>query len=102
MNKDKVNQVKEVLKTVIDPELGVNIWDLGLVYSISVSDSDEVYIAMTLTSPNCPFIDTLPAEVEDLVGVLDWVLETEVELIWEPKWHTGMVSEDLQVELGLI
>jgi metal-sulfur cluster biosynthetic enzyme len=97
----KVAEVKVILKTIIDPEIPVNIWDLGLVYNIIAQDG-EVTIEMTLTSPNCPAIDIIPQQVEESVEMLEWVNRCEVELVWDPKWNTSFMSEETQIELGII
>jgi FeS assembly SUF system protein len=94
-------QIVELLKTVYDPELPVNIWDLGLIYAIDVLDNGDVDIAMTLTSPNCPVIDILPAQV---LSVVESVVEGDVnvDLVWEPAWDKSMLSEEVQLDLGMI
>jgi FeS assembly SUF system protein len=94
-------EIIELLKTIYDPELPVNIWDLGLVYAIDVLDNGDVDIAMTLTSPNCPVIDILPAQVQ---SVVESIVEGDVnvDLVWEPAWDKSMLSEDVKLDLGMI
>ncbi len=93
--------VVEVLRTVFDPEIPVNIYELGLVYGIEVRPSGEVLITMTLTSPGCPVAGALAAEVEDKVGSVPGVTAARVELVWDPPWHPSMMSEAARLELGM-
>jgi FeS assembly SUF system protein len=96
------DRVVEVLKTCYDPEIPVDIYELGLIYEI---DADEqarsVAIKMTLTSPMCPVAEVLPPEVESKVRALDGVEEARVELTWEPPWNPGMMSEAARLELNM-
>jgi metal-sulfur cluster biosynthetic enzyme len=93
--------VREVLHTVVDPELGVNIVDLGLVYGIEIKDSD-VGVKMTLTSPACPLGAVIQAQVNTALKKLPWVKEVKVELVWTPRWDPRvMASEDAKMELGI-
>jgi FeS assembly SUF system protein len=95
-------QVVEQLRTVYDPEIPVNIYELGLIYRIDVEDDNTVRIDMTLTSPHCPVAETLPGEVESKVGQVAGVRACEVRIVWEPPWHPSMMTEEAQLELGLI
>lgn len=90
------------LSTVYDPEIPVNIYELGLIYKIDVHDSNDVTVEMTLTSPNCPVAESLPAEVQHKVESVDGVTSCEVKIVWEPAWHPSMMTEEAQLELGLI
>ncbi|TVQ36773.1 MAG: SUF system Fe-S cluster assembly protein [Geminicoccaceae bacterium] len=95
-------KIIDVLKTIYDPEIPVNIYELGLVYKIDVDDDDKVHIDMTLTSPACPVAETLPPEVERKVATVDGVQGCSVEVVWDPPWHPSMMTEEAQLELGLI
>lgn len=93
-------KVKAVIETIFDPEIPVNIYELGLIYEITVSPFKDVHIMMTLTSPNCPVAGSLPTEVEDKVDSIPEVKETEVELTFDPPWEMSMMSEEAKLELG--
>jgi FeS assembly SUF system protein len=94
--------VIEALRTVYDPEIPVNIHELGLIYRIDVEDDNTVRIEMTLTSPHCPVAETLPGEVEHKVAQVEGVKACEVKIVWDPPWHPSMMTEEAQLELGLI
>ena len=89
------------LRQVDDPEIPVNIYDLGLIYEIKVDEEHRVYIQMTLTAPNCPMADYVVEQVKDAVKDVPGVLEVEVELVFEPVWDKSRMSEEALVELGL-
>jgi FeS assembly SUF system protein len=95
-------QIVEALKTVYDPEIPVNIYELGLVYKVDIEDDDKVLVEMTLTSPHCPVAESLPAEVEQKVAAVEGVNGCEVKIVWDPPWHPSMMTEDAQLELGMI
>ncbi len=95
-------RVIEVLRTVHDPEIPVNIFDMGLVYRIDVEDDDTVVIDMTLTTPHCPVAETLPVEVERKVSEIEGVKGCRVNIVWDPPWHPGMMSEEARLELGFL
>lgn len=95
-------QVIETLRTCYDPEIPVNIYDLGLIYGIDVDSSGKVAIQMTLTSPMCPVAGSLPPEVERKVAALPDVAEARVEVVWEPAWNPSMMSESAKLELGFM
>jgi FeS assembly SUF system protein len=95
-------RIVEALKTVYDPEIPVNIYELGLVYKVDVEDDDKVLIEMTLTSPHCPVAETLPVEVEHKVAAVEGVAGCEVKIVWDPPWHPSMMTEEAQLELGMI
>ena len=89
------------LRQVYDPEIPVNIYDLGLIYEIKVDEEHRVYIQMTLTAPNCPMADYVVEQVKDAVKDVPEVLDVEVELVFEPVWDKSRMSEEALVELGL-
>ena len=95
-------EVIDVLKTVYDPEIPVDIYSLGLIYNIDVSESNDVHIEMTLTSPACPVAGTLPPEIEQRVkNEVSVVNGTKVDVVWEPMWTPEMMSEAAKLELGM-
>ena len=96
------DQVIEALRTVYDPEIPVNIFELGLIYKIDVDDDRHVHIDMTLTSPACPVAGILPDEVRTKVEEVEGVTGATVELVWDPPWNPGMMTEEAQLELGII
>ena len=98
---DLRESVVEALKTVYDPEIPVNIYELGLVYKIDITEEDHVLVEMTLTSPACPVAGTLPGEVESKVRSVSGGQEATVELVWDPPWDTGKMSEAAQLQLGI-
>jgi len=89
------------LKQVFDPEIPVNIYDLGLIYDVSIDDKRHVHIQMTLTSPGCPVAQTFPGTVEQAVNQVDDVSDCTVELVWEPPWTQERMSEVARLELGI-
>lgn len=95
-------RVIEALRQIYDPEIPVNIYDLGLVYKIEVSDDLSVHIVMTLTTPNCPEVESLPEEVMTLVQGLNGVKQVEVNLTFDPPWSQDNLSEEARLELGLL
>lgn len=94
-------QVIAALKTVFDPEIPVNIYDLGLIYDVSINDEQHVSIKMTLTSPGCPVAQTFPGTVEQAVNQVEGVSDCTVELVWEPPWTQERMSEVARLELGI-
>jgi len=90
----------EAIKTVYDPEIPVNIWELGLIYSLDIDHEANVRIAMTLTSPACPVAETLPPEVQEKAAGVPGVRSAVVEVVWDPPWGPEMMSEAAQLELG--
>ncbi len=94
--------VIEVLKTIFDPEIPVNIYDLGLIYKLEISTNNDVRILMTLTAPNCPVADTLPEEVMDKIRAIPGVTSVEVNLTFDPVWSQDNLSEEAKLELGLL
>ena len=95
-------KIVRVLKTIYDPEIPVDIYELGLIYDVLVNEDNEVKILMTLTSPNCPVAETLPVEVEEKVKSLDMVKDAEVEITFDPPWTQDLMSEEAKLELGLL
>lgn len=101
-NSSLEERVVAELKKVFDPEIPVNIYELGMIYRVEADDDGRVEIDMTLTSPACPVAGTLPGEVQSRVAGLDEVSEAKVELVWEPGWHQGLMSDAAKLELGLL
>jgi FeS assembly SUF system protein len=95
-------RIVDQLKTVYDPEIPVNIYELGLIYKVDVEDDNRVLLEMTLTSPHCPVAETLPGEVEQKVAAVDGVAGCEVKIVWDPPWNPSMMTEEAQLELGMI
>ncbi len=95
-------QVIDVLRTIYDPEIPVDIYELGLIYDVKVSEEGDVHVLMTLTSPNCPVAETLPVEVREKVQSLDAVHVAEVEITFDPSWTKDMMSEEARLELGML
>ena len=96
-----VEDVYSSLKAVYDPEIPVNIYELGLIYDIDVQPDGRTEVKMTLTSPNCPAAQSIPAEVEEKVKSVDGVTDADIEIVWEPTWTIEMMSEDAKLELGI-
>ena len=95
-------KVVKVLKTIYDPEIPLDIYELGLIYDVMVSSDGDVKILMTLTSPNCPVAETLPVEVEEKVKTLKEVNDAEVEITFDPPWNKDLMSEEAKLELGML
>lgn len=93
-------KIIDAICSVYDPEIPVNIWELGLVYSIDVDDEARVHIEMTLTAPACPSAQSLPAEVEDRVRRIEGVADVFVEIVWEPAWSPDRMSDAARLQLG--
>ena len=100
--KELKNKVIETLRTVFDPEIPVNIYDLGLVYDIAVDLAGVVNIKLTLTSPGCPVAGSLPGEVESKVKLISGVSGANVSLVWDPPWNQAMMSDAAKLKLGLL
>jgi len=94
-------RVVDVLKTCFDPEIPVNIYDLGLIYEVKVQDGNDVFVKMTLTSPACPVAETLPPDVENKIKELPDVNSAKVEITFDPPWDKEMMSEEARLELGM-
>jgi len=96
------DKIVNVIKTIYDPEIPVDIYELGLIYDVLVNEENEVKILMTLTSPNCPVAETLPVEVEEKVKSIDMVKDAEVEITFDPPWTQDQMSEEAKLELGML
>jgi len=104
-NKEKIelrDEVVAILKTCFDPEVPVNIYELGLIYDVEIDDGKNAAIKMTLTSPACPVAGTLPGEVEQKVNTIESIKSSKVELVWEPQWNPDMMSDVARYELGMM
>ncbi|KFF09168.1 MULTISPECIES: SUF system Fe-S cluster assembly protein [Chryseobacterium] len=95
-------EIIKVLKSVYDPEIPVDIYELGLIYDVQISEDGDVKIIMTLTTPNCPVAESLPQEVKDKVGEVEGVKSVDLELTFEPSWNKDMMSEEAKFELGML
>ena len=106
MNSERVQNLGDkiiaMLKTIYDPEIPVDIFELGLIYDVLVSENNDVKILMTLTSPNCPVAETLPIEIEEKVKTIEEVKGAEVEITFDPMWTQDMMSEEAKLELGFL
>lgn len=96
------NQIVAALRKIYDPEIPVNIYDLGLIYHIKIDDQNHVKIDMTLTAPGCPVAHTFPGTVETAVREVEGVVDATVELVWDPPWTQDKMSEAAQLQLGLL
>lgn len=103
---DTATQIRDriiaVLKTVYDPEIPVDIYELGLVYGVEVADDGEVHVTMTLTTPMCPVAETLPPEVEDKIRNVKGVTDVSLDLVWDPPWSVDMMSDAARLELNMM
>ena len=103
--KKKTDRLKEAviaaLKTVFDPEIPVNVYDLGLIYDIHIDEKQHAWIKMTLTSPGCPVAQTFPGTIENAVNQVEEVSDCTVELVWEPPWTQERMTEAARLELGI-
>ena len=95
-------KIVKVLKSIYDPEMPVDIYELGLIYDVFVNEDNHVKVLMTLTTPNCPVAETLPLEVEDKVRSIEEVAEAKVELTFDPPWTRDLMSEEAKLELGFL
>ena len=108
MSKNKIDpnllgeKIVKELKQVFDPEIPVDVYELGLIYDVFINEENEVKILMTLTSPNCPVAESLPKEVEDKVKSLDEVKDAEVEITFDPPWTKDLMSDEAKLELGFM
>jgi len=94
------DNVIAAIQTVYDPEIPINIWEVGLIYEVNVDDDGKAHVLMTLTSPNCPVAESLPNDVKTVVAAVKGVTSSEVEITWDPPWDPEMMSEAAQLELG--
>ena len=97
-----VEKIVKVLKTIFDPEIPVDIYELGLIYDVMVNEDAEVKILMTLTTPNCPVAETLPLEVEEKIKSIALVKDAEVEITFDPPWSQELMSEEAKLALGML
>jgi len=95
------SEVIEAIRTIYDPEIPVNIFELGLIYDVIVNAQGEVVVRMTLTAPACPVAETLPVEVEEKVRAVAGVTKAHVEVVWDPPWDMSRMSDEAKLELGL-
>ena len=95
------DRIIEMLKTVYDPEIPVNLYEMGMIYEIEIGDDSDVLVKMTLTSPTCPVAGTLPGEVQQKVASVEGVRSADVDLVWDPPWNQAMLSEAAKLQLGL-
>jgi len=95
-------KIVKVLKTIYDPEIPVDIYELGLIYDVMVNEDYDVKILMTLTSPNCPVAETLTVEVEEKIKSIDEIKDAEVEITFDPPWSQELMSEEAKLELGML
>jgi len=102
MNADLESKVIDTLKEIFDPEIPVNIYELGLIYKVEANDAGKVEITMTLTSPNCPMVDDLLDEIHDKTIAIDGVTDFMLNIVFDPPWDKDMMSEEAKVTLGLL
>lgn len=95
-------KIIDQIKQIYDPEIPVNIYELGMIYEIRIDDDMNVHVLMTLTSPNCPVADSLPREVKEMVQSVEGVNDAEVEITFDPPWSQDMMSEEARLELGFL
>jgi len=96
------DKIVRVIKTIYDPEIPVDIYELGLIYDVFVNEDMDVKVLMTLTTPNCPVAETLPLEVEEKVRSIDEVKSAHVEITFDPPWNQDLMSEEAKLELGML
>jgi len=96
-----MEKVLDALKSIYDPEIPVNIWELGLIYRVDVDSEKNVEVDMTLTAPSCPVAGEMPGQVQQAIENIDEVKSCRVELVWEPSWHPGMMSEEAKIALDM-
>jgi FeS assembly SUF system protein len=101
-HQDLGEKIVRVLKTIYDPEIPVDIYELGLIYDVFVNEDHDVKVLMTLTTPNCPVAESLPKEVKDKVQSVEEVNEAEVELTFDPPWTRDLMSDEAKLELGFL
>jgi FeS assembly SUF system protein len=102
MSMELENKIVDMLKTIYDPEIPIDIYELGLIYEVRINKENMVDIDMTLTSPNCPVAETLPKEVEDKVKAIEEVSDAKVHIVFDPPWDKDMMSEEAKLELGFL
>ncbi len=102
VKEDLGEKIVGIIKTIFDPEIPVDIYELGLIYDVFVNEDMDVKVLMTLTSPNCPVAETLPMEVEEKIRSIEEVRNAEVEITFDPTWTQDMMSEEAKLELGFL
>jgi len=106
MDRQQIKELEDkiivVLKNIYDPEIPVNIYELGLVYEVKVDENGKAHVLMTLTTPNCPVAESLPAQVKEEISYLTGITEVDLELTFDPPWDQEMMSEEAKLELGLL
>ena len=100
--KELGDKIIKMISTIYDPEIPVNIYELGLIYDVEISEDRDVRIEMTLTSPNCPVAESLPVDVENIVKEIDTIENVKVNIVFEPPWTKDMMSEEAKLELGML
>jgi FeS assembly SUF system protein len=95
-------KIINTLKTIYDPEIPVDIWELGLIYELDLDDDGNVYVKMTLTSPACPVAETLPPEVQGRLKMIEGVKDVYVDLVWDPPWNLDMMTDEAKLKLGYL
>jgi FeS assembly SUF system protein len=98
---DLENEIVEALKKVFDPEIPVNIYELGLIYDVDIQEGGRIQVKMTLTSPGCPVAGSLPGEVKARIEAVPGVVAAEIDLVWDPAWNPSMMSEAARLQLGM-
>lgn len=101
-NKELEDKIIAVIKTIFDPEIPVDIYELGLIYDVRIDDNNEVEVDMTLTSPSCPVAESLPVEVEEKIQSVEGVAKAKVSIVFDPPWSKDMMSEEAMLDLGFI
>ena len=99
---DLGNKIIKTIKTIFDPEIPVDIYELGLIYDVIINEDFDVKILMTLTTPNCPVAETLPVDVKEKVKTVNGINEVEVEITFEPPWSQDLMSDEAKLELGIL
>ncbi|MBD3225257.1 MAG: SUF system Fe-S cluster assembly protein [Caldithrix sp.] len=104
MSETTINRedIVKVIKTVYDPEIPSDIYELGLIYDIQINEQKEVTVQMTLTSPNCPAAESIPVEVKQKIERIEGINQAHVEIVWEPPWNPQMMSDEAKIQLGFM
>ncbi len=95
-------EIIDMLKTIFDPEIPVNIYELGLIYEVKVDEDFNVFVKMTLTTPACPVAESLPGEVKERIKRIQDIKEVTVDLVWEPSWNQDMMTDEAKLQLGML
>ncbi len=99
---DLKRRIIHTLQTIYDPEIPVDIWELGLIYELDLDDNGNVYVKMTLTSPACPVAESLPIQVQERLRMIEGVNDVYVDLVWDPPWNIDMMTEEAKLKLGYL